>query len=265
MAIKNLLARKLLPLINKVARLVSLKVVTVHTPNRDFSAFFQHMTTLGFNFKTVIDVGIAFGSPTLYSSTPGAKFILVEPVPACRPLLDRLATELNAQTFNVAAGSKDGTIDFFVHEDVSGSSSYPQLEGSQLDGERVKVPVRRLDSIIQMPILRPCLLKIDTQGAELEVIEGAEGILSQVDVIIIEVSFHEFRAGAPEFHDVLFRMHQLGFRCYEILEGHYRSADNALAQVDLVFVPKGSKLREIKSFFTDAQVEKYLKDSAKSF
>lgn len=263
MTLKHTAAKLLLPTINKIANLVSLKVVPASTPNRDFPAFFNHLRRQGMVFKTVVDVGIAFGSPTLYASLPQAKFYLVEPVPSCKPLLEDLARRLNAEVFNVAAGADDGSLDFFVHPDVSGSSAYQQLEGEFFDGEKISVPVRRLDSIIPANLARPSLLKIDTQGAELEVLAGATGLLDQIDVLIIEVSFHEFRKGAPEFHDIVVRMVELGFRCYEVLEGHYRSADNALAQVDLVFVKSDSELREVKSFFTESQAKNYLNKTQK--
>ena len=258
MSFKHQVARVLLPAINKLAGLVSLKVVPKTTPNRDFPAFFAHLRRLGIEFKSVIDVGIAFGSPTLYASIPKARFYLVEPVPSCKPLLDELAQRLDAQTFNVAAGSEDGTMDFFVHPDVSGSSAYRQLEGEFFDGQRISVPVRRLDSIIPAPLARPSLLKIDTQGAELEVLAGATGLIEQIDVVIIEVSFHEFRQGAPEFHDIVIRMVELGFRGYEVLEGHYRAADGALAQVDVAFVRSDSALRNVKAFFTESQAKRYV-------
>lgn len=258
MTLKNTAAKLLLPAINKLTNLVSLKIVPLSTPNRDFSAFFIHLRRQGMEFKSVIDVGIAFGSPALYASIPQAKFYLVEPVPTCKPLLENLARRLNAEVFNVAAGSADGSIEFFVHPDVSGSSAYKQLEGEYFDGKKVMVPVRRLDSLIHAPLARPSLMKIDTQGGELEVLAGAAGLLDQIDVLIIEASFHEFRKGAPEFHDIVIRMTELGFRCYEVLEGHYRSADNALAQVDLVFVKPDSKLRKVKTFFTDTQAKDYL-------
>lgn len=258
MSFKHQVARVLLPAINKLAGLVSLKVVPKNTPNRDFPAFFAHLCRLGIEFKSVIDVGIAFGSPTLYASIPKARFYLVEPVPSCKPLLDELAQRLDAQTFNVAAGSENGMMDFFVHPDVSGSSAYRQLEGEFFDGQRISVPVCRLDSIIPTPLARPSLLKIDTQGAELEVLAGAAGLIDQIDVVIIEVSFHEFRQGAPEFHDVVMRMAELGYRGYETLEGHYRAADGALAQVDVAFVRSDSALRREKAFFTESQAKRYV-------
>jgi FkbM family methyltransferase len=259
MSFKHLAARLLLPLINRVAGLASLKVVTLGTPNRDFGAFFRHLERLGTRFRTVIDVGVAFGTPALYESHPDAKFYLIEPVPSCRDELEQLAARLGGVAFNVAAGAADGVMDFFVHPDVSGSSAKRQLEGEYFDGVRVEVPVRRLDSLIREPIARPCLLKIDTQGAEIEVLEGASGILSDIDVVIIEVSFHQFREGAPEFHQIVERMSRLGFLAYEILEGHFRSADNALAQVDIAFVPENSALRAIRTFFSPEQARRYLK------
>ena len=127
-----------------------------------------------------------------------------------------------------------------------------------MDGETVTVPQRRLDSLITDQIARPCLLKIDTQCAELNVIEGAMGILDAVDVVILETSFHQFRKGAPEFNEIVIRMNELGFACYETLEGHYRALDNAMAQVDLVFVPLDSPLRKDRSYFSQEQARQYV-------
>ncbi len=258
MSLKRYAARTVLPVLNSLARIVSLKVVTLGTPNRDFEGFLRHLGALGMRFGTVIDVGIAFGTPGLYRANAGAAFHFVEPVPACKPVLDALVREHGGFAHSVAAGATDGSIDFFVHPDTSGSSSLRQLEGEFFDGQKVTVPVRRLDGLISQPLARPSLLKIDTQGAELDVLAGAEGIMSQIDVVIIEVSFHQFRAGAPELHEVVGRMAELGFRAYETLEGHYRAADNAQAQVDIAFVREDSPLRRVKSYFTDDQARAYL-------
>jgi FkbM family methyltransferase len=259
MRFKEYVRTRILPGLNAVLRRASLKLVPASTPNRDFEEFVAHLGRIGMRFSTVIDVGVAHGTPGLYRSTAGAQLYLVEPVPACAPILAEFERTLGARTFNVAAGAIDGVMRFNVHSDVSGSSAFDQWEGRRLDGETVEIPVRRLDSIIEQPIARPALLKVDTQGAELLVLEGAAGILDQIDVIILEVSFHQFRQGAPEFNDIVVRMNELGFACYETLEGHYRALDNALAQVDLVFVPNDSPLRQNKAYFSEAQVDRYLK------
>src|SRR5262245_61451647 len=166
------LARRSLFFINKLLGLLRLKLVPTTTPTRDFGTFFRHMSRNGIEFKTVIDVGVAFGTPALYRNYPDAKFFLVEPVPECAPILKRLATTLNAEVFPMAAGATEGSVEFFVHTDISGSSRFRQWEGELMDGRVCSVPVRRLDSLVKLPLARPCLLKIDTQGAELEVLEG---------------------------------------------------------------------------------------------
>ena len=255
---KHVLAAHLLPVFNRFLSPLKLKISTKNTPNRDFGAFITHLNRLDFNIKTVIDVGIAFGTPAFYKALPQAKFYLVEPVPQCKPLLQKLEKTMGATFFNVAAGSENGEMDFFVHSDISGSSALRQWEGEAFDGKCISVPVRRLDSFIPESIQRPSLLKIDTQGHELEVLKGAERILDKIDVIIIETSFHEFRKGAPEIHNIIESMIELGYRCYEVLEGHYRAVDNALAQIDIAFVKHDSILRESKCFFNKEQLAEYL-------
>jgi FkbM family methyltransferase len=218
-------------------------------PNRTFAEFVSHLRSLGIEFQTVIDVGVAYGTDSLYKCMPSAQFHLVEPVPAMLPVLQKIARRVRAEIHNVAAGSADGTLDFNIHPDVSGSSALNQVEGTDYDGRLHTVPVRRLDSIIPSGFAQPALLKIDTQGFEIEVLRGATGLLSSIDVIIIEASFHEFRHGAPEIFDIMREMEALGFVAYEILEGHYRPSDNAIAQVDVAFVPKDSALRAYKGAY----------------
>jgi len=49
-----------------------------------------------------------------------------------------------------------------------------------------------------------------------------------------------------------------GFAVYDVLEGHMRALDGALAQIDLAFVRKDSVLRSQTSFFSAEQLADYL-------
>jgi FkbM family methyltransferase len=259
MSFKEFVYFKIFPIINSLLRPLSLKLVTARTPNRNFEEFFRHLASLDYRFKTVVDVGVGNGTESLYRGTTGANYFLVEAVPDNTEILHAIAKRLNAQLFNVAAGKHSGTLDFYRHADTTGSSSLKQLEDNdEINGQLISVTVERLDKLLPHDIAQPCLLKIDTQGAELDVLEGIQGLLSRIDMIILEVSFHEFRQGAPEVATVIGYMDNIGFVPYEILEGHYRSLDNALAQVDIVFVPKNSVLRKEKTFFSAQQIRKYL-------
>ena len=61
---------------------------------------------------------------------------------------------MNAEFYLVAAGATDGTVTFNVHDDVSGSSLFSQVEGSALDGEARQIPMRRLDSLLPKELAR---------------------------------------------------------------------------------------------------------------
>lgn len=260
MSFKELVYFKVFPFLNAILGLASLKLVTTRTPNRNFDEFFKHLHNVGYSIGTVIDVGVGKGTESLYRGTSGADYILVEPVPDEISKVSMIAKNLNATYFNVAAGDEDGEIEFNLHNDVTGSSIYKQIENVEgFDGKSIMVPMCRLDSILKNKLRGHCILKIDTQGAEINVIRGCEGIIQMIDMIICEVSFHQFRHNSPEIAEVVYALETMGYVPYEILEGHYRSLDNALAQVDVVFVKKGSILRKQKAFFTAAQAEKYIK------
>lgn len=259
MNLKEIIYFKCLPIVNSVLSLFSLKLTTVRTPNRNFGEFFNHLNALGYRFKTVIDVGVGNGTESLYRGTVGAKYFLVEAVPDTNGRVQAIANRLGAEFFNVAAGAASGMVGFYRHADVTGSSLLKQLERDErINGKLISVPMERLDALIPQDIKTPCLLKIDTQGAELGVLEGASGLLEKIDLIMLEVSFHQFREEAPEISDVFGFMKNIGYVPYEILEGHYRSLDNALAQVDVVFVRVNSPLRKDKAFFGSNQVDAYL-------
>ncbi len=250
--------KNLISLLNILLRKVGIKIVSVRTPLRDFTEYFAHLESMNYRAKTIIDVGVGKGTPTLYKANQSAKIILVEPVPDTNGVLESLAKKLGADVHNVAAGSTDSELTFNLHKDVTGSSFYDQAEGNENFGvEKITVPQRRLETILSSNMERPILLKLDTQGHEIETLIGCGRLVDDIDMIIAEVSFHQFREEAPEIADIIIEFKKFGFVPYEILEGHYRSIDNALAQVDLVFVNESSGLRSEKRFFSDDQLQRY--------
>ena len=130
---------------------------------------------------------------------------------------------------------------FNVHSDVSGSRP-EQLEGEEeLDGLSIEVPVNRID-ILQITV-KALSYSSWTHGFEIKALDGSINILEKVEMIIVERSFFKFRQDAPEIGDIFKWMHDHNYKCYEFLEGRHRLLDNALAQVDLVFIKDNSPLR----------------------
>jgi FkbM family methyltransferase len=244
-------------LVNRALHPLGLRLQKSSSPTRTFGDFFDHLRALDVEFKTVVDVGVARGTPAIYEAFPRARYFLVEPVAEFREGIERLKKTLDAEYIAAAAGARDGEIEFNVHNDLSGSSAFAQAEGQAADGIKRRVRAVRLDSVLPKNLPRPCLLKIDTQGAELDVMEGLGDRVLEMDVVIVETSLMRFRKEAPELAEVVQRFDQLGFVAYDLLEGHVRFLDNALAQVDFAFVPKTSSLRRDTRFFTEEQLTRY--------
>jgi len=59
---------------------MGVKLVNSGRPTRNFAEFFSHLKKLQFAPGTVIDVGVAYGTPDLYEAFPTSKFYLVEPL-----------------------------------------------------------------------------------------------------------------------------------------------------------------------------------------
>lgn len=144
----------------------------------------------------VIDVGANIGVTLWYSlSNNSAKttFMAFEPSTGCQESLELVCTELKAKgELNFfAVGGTNGILPLHGVGNQSHSGSASLLWHSGLRGEETQVEVRTLDSVLETDFdSRISLLKIDTEGYESEVINGAKSTLKsqRVDTIVMEIS-----------------------------------------------------------------------------
>ena len=83
-------------------------------------------------------------------------------------------------------------------------------------------------------------LKLDVQGDEFEVLNGAKATLPGVEAILTEVNFIDIHRGAHLLDDLIVFLRDQNFLAYDIC------GDSALWQADFVFVPSTSRLRADK-------------------
>lgn len=212
---------------------------------------------LGFTPKTVIDVGVAEGTMELYTSFSDSFFLLIEPLKEFESDLRSILMKYRGTYIIAAAGSKTGEVTFNVHDNhLYGSSLYKEMMGSEADGHEVNVPIIMLDDILKDKLLNgPYLIKVDVQGAEIDVLEGGQKALAEAEVVVLEVSMFQFMKGAPEFFDIVFYMKQHGFVAYDIILGWNRPLDNALGQIDIIFVKENGQFRQNHSYSTVEQMK----------
>ncbi len=196
--------------------------------------------------KTIIDVGVAHGTPELYDAFPRAQLLLMEPLSEYQTAIDAILAARPGKHFAVALGSADTTLEINVEPANHLKSSFLERTGISATGDRTSrrsVPVRRLDSLLAgMDLAAPIGLKIDVEGFELEVLRGAEETLRRIAFVIIETSVADRFTASPRFAEVVGEMKRHGFDLFDIL--HIARSQGAGARhADLLFVrgnPAGS-------------------------
>jgi FkbM family methyltransferase len=173
----------------------------------------------------VLDVGAHRGGyrDLLRAAGYGGEIVSFEPVAASFAALERRAADDPAwRVHRLALGRHPGTAELNVARESNFTSflepnafSVDRFGGSAVDHHE-EVEVARLDAVFanltaHVPEPR-VLLKTDTQGWDLEVIEGAAGVLDHVVALQAELSVRPIYEQATSWLDVMVRLGELGFR-----------------------------------------------------
>lgn len=215
----------------------------------------RQVIRLGFSPRTVIDVGVAFETRELYEEFSNATVLLIEPLTEFEPALRRICERYKAHYVLAAASDKQGTAILNVHDEKLDSSSLrKETEGPSVDGTPREVPTVTIDQVcLERKLSGPFLIKVDVQGAEVLVLDGAVNTLKETEVVILEMSLFGCFKGGPQFFDVVSYMNDRGFVAYDIFGLLYRPFDNALSHMDMMFVRDSSRLREFHGYATPEQ------------
>lgn len=197
--------------------------------------------------KTVIDVGVGYGTFPLYEAFPEARFILVEPLREYEDAIEKIAQKYRCEIFFKAVGDAPGTQEISVdpsHLEMSSFAERTPLtrKGNQL--EKRVVEVTTLDSIFEeaLPLQGPILLKIDTEGHELKALQGAPSLLRATDIVIAEVSIAKRFELSYEFEDFIMFMKTSGYYLLGFLDITHLDGELRPRYADIVFKrrPEGS-------------------------
>ena len=80
----------------------------------------------------------------------------------------------------------------------------------------------------------PDLIKLDTQGSELDILRGGLGCLKNASLAYLELPILNYNLGSPRFGEYLDFMKQCDFVPYDICELHY--SNGVLIQADILFI-----------------------------
>ncbi len=191
----------------------------------------------GFEPATVIDVGAGDGTPPLYEAFPAAHHVLIEPLEEFRGPLGHLAARLGAEYLHLAVGAQNGTTTINVNPGllvtsaIRGNRAYPHGE---MQAREVRLAT--LDTLRDERDWKPPFaLKIDTEGYEDQVIEGATQLLEDTQFVVAEVTVKPAYDGGYSFADLIALLDRHGFRLCDVMTAPKNAGAHETEFMDAVF------------------------------
>ncbi|HOW27028.1 MAG TPA: FkbM family methyltransferase [Elusimicrobiota bacterium] len=199
-------------------------------PEAGLSAALQLLKPLGSGETVMVDVGAHRGETLKsFSAMCGTPFLYVglEPNPAVFKDFESVAAEVRSPArrvtcLPVASGPRDGETRFLLMRQSAVGGILPAVKGlservptgdHEVD-RQIRVKVLTVASLVrEMSLKKIDLLKIDTEGYDLEVLKGALPLLTEksVGAVMTEVFFVPYREGQAFFWDIAVFMAELGF------------------------------------------------------
>lgn len=232
-------------LIKKLARYLGIDVRR-YAPQTSEDARVQALLSSN-RIDMVFDIGANTGqyARQLRSGGYQGKIVSFEPLSDAYDQL--LQNSRNDSDWTVAPrtviGDENREVDINISENSLSSSILPMLQ-SHIDAHpssrylaSEKVAMSRLDTIAPQYLndTTSTYLKIDTQGAESKVLDGASQTLARVKGIQVELSFVPLYGGQPLFLDIVNRLLDLGFEIHGILPVFFDQKTGRLLQADGIF------------------------------
>ena len=200
----------------------------------------EDVDKLGIHPKAILDIGahtVQFHS-WAKREWPDVGIFMIEANKLHESTLDRLAM-MNGDNYLIAAlGDEEREVTFYTRSDkphTEGNSYYkehnywdiPQLV------QETKVTLQKLDNLFEDNAVFD-IIKVDTQGSEIDILRGGKDLVNKAQAVILEVSFIEYNEGAPTAEETIDYMDEIGFEERMSLGEHYDG--EIIVQKDLLFI-----------------------------
>ena len=197
-------------------------------PIEIYTNVFKRFKELNYEIKKAIDVGAHQGSwakrfKTVY---PDAELYLIDGNEKHKDNLSQYGQFIHGY---VGQSKEKRTFYTSAKEmDESGNSLYQENSNTPFRKQEVyTTPLKDL-----VPNQKYDYIKMDIQGAELEVIEGSLSLFYQTKFVQLEVPVFQNNKGAPNFEQVVNYMANSAFKVFEIENIYYNTR---LMGMDIVF------------------------------
>jgi FkbM family methyltransferase len=197
---------------------------------------------------TVLDVGAHEGGFALSLREAGYKGRIVsfEPLRATHEKLSQNARHDPNWTVadRMAIGDHDGSVVIHISGNSGASSSALRMLDTHVKSDpnsayvgAEEVPLHKLDTIFQRFVTGSgnTFLKMDVQGFEKSVLDGAAAVLDRVQGIHTELSLVLLYEGQPLIEEMYSRLTKSGFCLWSVVPGFTDATTGRLLQLDGIF------------------------------
>lgn len=185
--------------------------------------------------KTILDVGAHVGDwhMKVKQILPDTSIMSVEANPYCENVLK---TKSVPHVIALLSNRDGETLKYYLTKNwllSSGNSIFKEntsdYEGDSLTS--IELTTKTLDTLFKDEQFD--LLKLDTQGSELLILDGGQSILSRAKYVLMETSVINYNQGGPLVGDVFTYMNSKGYIMQDIFGISYN--EDRLIQLDILF------------------------------
>lgn len=160
----------------------------------------------------VLDIGAAVGMYSTFWAPHCKKLYAFEAVEPVFNQLQKLEDKFdNVEVFNTAVSDFDGESEFYVDDKRLSNSSFRDL----VDGIKTTVNTVKIDSLL---LTNVCFMKIDVEGHELDVLNGARGLITNCKPTVMCEIYPKFNNGPIE--DTFKFFFDRGYKCFYNVKKH---------------------------------------------
>lgn len=215
----------------------------------NLATIFRH-----FGITVVLDIGAHKGEYGGYLRRAGwdGRIVSFEPQSAVRAILEaRAAADGNwAVAPRMAIGDTDGDIRFNISAETDMSSALPLADSamaftptSAMVGQET-VALNRLATVFDDHVTADdrVFVKVDTQGFESAVLDGAAPVMDRIAGWQLEMSVEKIYEGEADWRVMLDRMEALGYAAHLFIPGYFSRHIARQLQLDGVFIRPAESL-----------------------
>ncbi|PHY12989.1 hypothetical protein CSW58_08805 [Caulobacter sp. B11] len=234
---KNLLRPPMLRALRAVPGGLRLQIGHDALPDR-----MRHLNQLGFSPSVIVDIGAFEGmwARAIAEQFPAAQIFMIEAQDSKSEILRKRCAELGSKanyTINLLGSAPKENVTFY--ELGTGSSIYSELTDHQ------KTPTIKtmttLSEVLQCHnVINPDFIKLDVQGAEIDILLGGLDVLKTSTMVQAELSVTPYNDGAPLASEVIAFMWSKNFVLYDLFEAKRVNNSGQISQIDALFLNRNS-------------------------